>query len=191
MKIAPENIFPGARIKLGDTYFYVIKVNAKSFYASTKTYQEFIEGYNTRLKGVTFTAYCKQNDIKSYKYSEPFEIEESEFSRKRLAIENSKKTYEIDKHEKTVIMDHISYLKKKKKQVKLSPIFSYGKKKIFFLEENGNNYLANIEGDYVLFSLDTDEWIKISTVYDFKEKFDHIPWEKLSTFAFTNVEMTA
>ena len=29
MKIAPENIFPGARIKLGEEVYYVIKVNAK------------------------------------------------------------------------------------------------------------------------------------------------------------------
>jgi hypothetical protein len=48
---------------------------------------------------------------------------------------------------------------------------------------------VNINGEYVLFSLETDEWIKISTVYDFSDKFDHVPWEKLSEFA--NAEMIA
>ena len=67
MKIAPENIFPGARIRLGEQYFFVIKVNAKSFYASTESYQKFVEGFYKKPKGMTFTAYCKQNDIKSYK----------------------------------------------------------------------------------------------------------------------------
>ena len=187
MKVAPENIFPGARIRLGEQTFYVIKVNAKSFYASTITYQEFLESYNKRLKGTTFTAYCKQNDIKSYSYSENFEIEENEFSRKMLAVENTKNTYELERYEKAAIIEHISYLRKKKIKVSLSPIFDLDKKCVFFLEEKENSFLANIEGDYVLFSLDTDEWIKISTVFDFKEKFDHVPWEKLSVFASTEM----
>ena len=95
MKVAPENIFPGARIKLGEEIYYVIKVNAKSFYASKMTYQEFLDGYNKKLKSVTFTAYCKQNDVKSHKYTEPFEIEENEFSRKIVAVENNKNVYAI------------------------------------------------------------------------------------------------
>jgi len=189
MKIAPENIFPGARIKLGEEVYYVIKVNAKSFYASKMTYQEFLDGYNKKLKGVTFTAYCKQNNVKSYKYTEPFEIEENEFSRKMVAVENSKNVYALQNFEKTAITEHIKFLRKKKKNVRLSPIFLIGNKKVFFLEEREDNFLVNMDGDYVMFSLETDEWIKISTVYDFKEKYDHVPWEKLSVFA--NAEMIA
>ena len=189
MKVAPENIFPGARIKLGEEIYYVIKVNAKSFYASKMTYQEFLDGYNKKLKSVTFTAYCKQNDVKSHKYTEPFEIEENEFSRKIVAVENNKNVYALQNFEKSAIVEHIKFLRKKGKRIILSPIFSIGNKTLFFLEEKGDNFLVNINGDYVMFSLETDEWIKISTVYDFKEKFDHIPWERLSVFA--NVEMIA
>lgn len=189
MKIAPENIFPGARIRLGEQFFYVIKVNAKSFYASTETYQNFIEGFNKKPKGMTFTAYCKLNDIKSYKYTENFEIEENEFSRKAITVENSKNIYKLEKIEKSLIIERINFLKKKKRKIRLSPIFEAGKKRVFILEEKENSFLANIDDDYVLFSLDTDEWIKISTVYDFKEKFKTVPWEKLSTFA--NAEMIA
>ena len=189
MRVAPENIFPGARIKLGENDYFVIKVNAKSFYASKNTYQEFVEGFNKRLKNVTFTAYCKQHNIKSYKYVEPFEIEENEFNRKAVAVENSKNTYELDKHEKAGIVDYINFLRKKKRSVRLSSLLTIGNKKIFFLEEKNDCFLVNINDDYIMFSLETDEWIKISTVYDFKEKFDHIPWEKLSVFA--SAEMTA
>ena len=63
MRVAPENIFPGARIRLGEKIFYVIKVNSKSFYASKLTYLNYIEKYNSRAKGVTFSAFCKANDI--------------------------------------------------------------------------------------------------------------------------------
>lgn len=189
MKVAPENIFPGARIKLGEEILYVIKVNSKSFYASKETYQEFTEGFNRKPKGVTFVAYCKQNNVKSYSYSEGFEIDEGEVGRKIVAVENSKNSYEIEKFEKGFIIERISSLRKKKQSVRLSPMFNIGSKRVFFLEENGNNFLANIDDNYILFSLETDEWIKISTVHDFKEKFDHIPWEKLSTFA--SARMTA
>lgn len=183
MKIAPENIFPGARIKLGEETYFVIKVNAKSFYASKMTYQEFLDKFSKKLKTVTFTAFCKQNDVKSYKYTEPFEIEENEFNRKAVAVENGKNIYKLENYEKSAIIDRITTLRKKRINVRLSPVIMVGNKRVFFLEENGDNFLMNIDCDYVLFSLETDEWIKISTVYDFRDNFDHIPWEKLSKFA--------
>ena len=106
MRVAPENIFPGARIRLGEKIFYVIKVNSKSFYASKLTYLNYIEKYNSRAKGVTFTAFCKANDIKSYKYTESFEIEENEFSRKLIAEQNTNSSYKLEKFEngKTYIL---------------------------------------------------------------------------------------
>lgn len=189
MKVAPENIFPGARIKLGEQTYYVIKVNAKSFYASTDSYQKFLEGFEKKPKGTTFLAFCKQNNVKSYKYTEAFEIEENEFNRKAITVENSKNIYEISQCEKSALKEYIAFLRKKKRPVRLSPLFEYGKRTFYFLEENGNSFLVNINGEYVLFSLETNEWIKISTVYDFSDKFDHVPWEKLSEFA--NAEMIA
>ena len=67
------------------------------------------------------------------------------------------------------------------------PVFQAGNKRVFILEEKENSYLANIDNDYILFCLDTDEWIKIATVYDYNS--DHIPWERLS--CFTNAVKTA
>lgn len=188
MRVAPENIFPGARIRLGEKFYFVIKVNAKSFYASEKTYQEFVDSYNKRLKGTTFTAFCKQNKISSYKYTDSFEIEENEFSRKAVAVENSKNVYDLDRYEKAAIIERIEYLRKKKKQIVLSSVFNFNNKKFFFLKEKEGCYFMNINGDYILCSLETDEWIKISTVYDYKEK--QIPWERLSVFA-SKAEMIA
>jgi len=177
MKVTPDNIFAGAKIRLGDEIYFVIKVNAKSFYASKKTYQEFLEGYSS-MKDTTFTAYCKAKDIKQHKYSEPFEIEENEFSRKLIATENSKRSYKLERVEKNEIVKHIALLKKKKKPIVLSPTFTLGKKRIFFLKENGSSYLANIDSDYVLFDINTDEWLKISTVFDYN--YEEVPWERLS-----------
>lgn len=187
MRVAPENIFPGARIRLGEKIFYVIKVNSKSFYASKLTYLNYIEKYNSRAKGVTFTAFCKVNDIKSYKYTESFEIEENEFSRKLIAEQNTNSSYKLEKFEKNFIIEAINYRKKKKKPIRLMPVFQAGNKRVFILEEKENSYLANIDNDYILFCLDTDEWIKIATVYDYNS--DHIPWERLS--CFTNAVKTA
>lgn len=189
MRVAPENIFPGARIRLGEENYFVIKVNAKSFYASKITYLEFVEKYNSRAKGVTFTAFCKANNIKSYKYTEPFEIEENEFSRKLIAKQNAETSYKLEKFEKNFIIEAINYRKKKKRPVKLMPVFQAGNKRVFVLEEKENSYLANIDNDYVLFCLDTDEWIKISTAYDYHDKYKQIPWERLSSF--TNAVKTA
>ena len=180
MRVAPDNIFPGARITLKGEQWFVVKVNAKSFYASTSSYQEFVEGYARRLKGTTFTAYCKQNGIRMCKYSDEFEIEENEFSRRMIAEQNQKSSYHLEAYEKKAITDRITQLKGK---VVLSSIFLAGKKKVFFLSEREGSYLANIDGDYILFSPQQDEWIKIATVYDFKEKFDHTPWERLSVNA--------
>ena len=41
MKVAPENIFPGARIKSGEITLTVVKVNQNTFYASEMNYAEF------------------------------------------------------------------------------------------------------------------------------------------------------
>lgn len=182
MRVAPENIFPGARIALNGEQWFVVKVNAKTFYASTKTYQEFVEAYSKRLKGTTFTAYCKQNGIRTCKYSEEFEIDEAESSRRTIAEQNQKLSYRIEAYEKKAITDRIAQLKG---NVVLSPLFLAGKKLVFFLSEKDGSYLANIDNDYVLFSPQYNEWIKIATVDDFKEKFDHIPWEQLSANAKT------
>ena len=182
MKVAPENIYPGAKIKLGEEIYYVVKVNAKSFYATTKTYQEYLDLFNIRIKGTTFVQFCKQQDIKQRKYTDGFEIEESEYAKKATLLENSRKGYNLGKVEKTAIKKYIEKLTKKNKPVVLSSLLTVGDKKVYFLKENQNCYLANINGDYILFSPESDEWIKISTVYDFDQLFDHIPWEKLSKF---------
>ena len=182
MKVTPDNIFAGAKIKLKDETLYVVKVNAKSFYATSKTYQEYLDLFNARTKGTTFVQFCKQQNIKQRKYTEDYEIEESEYAKKATLLENSKKSYSLGKAEKTAIKKHIAKFQKKNKQLALSPLFTIGDKKIFFLEENQNCYLTNINGDYVLISPESDEWVKISTVYDFEQLYDHTPWEKLSVF---------
>ena len=189
MKVSPENIFPGAKVKLGSEDFTIIKVNAKSFYATTMSMAEFQKKWNNR-KGLTFTNFCKVNEIKSYKYNEPFEIEENEFNRKDLAEANSSHEYKFGDVEKKVFTEMVDFFKKKKRSIKLFQ-FEVGKNLIRVLEVNGNSYLLNYNNDYVLYSFDTNECIKISTVYDFKDKYKEVPWEKLSCFASKQTAITA
>lgn len=182
MQVAPELIFPGAKIRFGEADYTVIKVNAKSFYATTMSFLDFTERWNLRIKGTTFISFCKNNDIKMYHYTDGFEIEETEFNRKKIAEANLKADYSLDQKLKETIIEKINLFKRKKRSVRLLQ-FDFLNKRVRFLEENGNNYLMNINNDYVLISFDTYECIKISTVYDFQDKYDHIPWEKLSAFA--------
>lgn len=183
MKIAPDNIFVGARLKLGNDNFTVVKVNTKSFYATTMTFAEYKEKWDSRLKGTTFLNFCKIYEIKQYKYTEPFEIGEGEIGRKKVAENNSKDEYKISKQDKAQLLEAIRYLKKKNGKVRLSSQLAlYNIKRVYFLEERDDCYLANMDGDYIMFSISTDEWIKISTAYDFLDKYDHIPWELLSCF---------
>lgn len=188
MKVAPEYIFPGARVKLGEEDYFIIKVNAKSFYATTMNFSEYTELFNKRAKGTTFTAFCKAHGINQYKYSDGFEIEETAFNKQDIAETDN--SYKLEKIEKDIIIGRISDLRKRKKSIKFSSLFEVNKKRVFFLEENGNNFLANINNDYVLFSIDTDKWIKISTVYDYSDKYKSIPWEKLEELT-EKVEVTA
>lgn len=182
MKIAPDNIFPGARIKSGDTVLTVIKVNQKTFYASEMGYSDFLERFNSRPKGITFTAFCKAYDIKSYTYSEKFEIEDGEVRRRVVANENAKENYKLESWERADIISMVKYFETKGRSLRLFQFESRGKT-IRFLEQKEKCFMLNINDDYVLLSLDTDECIKISTVYDYREKYSQVPWEKLSVFA--------
>lgn len=183
MRIAPDNIFPGARVKLDGNNYTVIKVNAKSFYATTMSFAEYKDKWDNRLRGTTFLKFCEINEISQYKYSDAFDIEENEFNRKELAETNAKIEYKINKADKAEIIEWISLQKKKRGRVVLSPQISVSSiKSVFFLEEKDDCYLVNMDHDYVLCSPLTDEWIKISTVYDFRTKYDHVPWELLSCF---------
>ena len=190
MKVAPENIFPGARIKSTDKTFTVIKVNQKTFYATEMSYAEFQEAWNKKPKGTTFTAFCKAYGILSYKFTDNFEIEETEVDRKIVAEINSKENYKLESWEKKDIIDSIEYMKKRNRSIRLYQ-FESRKKLIRFLEEKENSYLLNIDGDYILLSLDTDECIKIATVYDYCDKFREVPWNRLSCFSKTVEQVSA
>lgn len=187
MRVAPENIFSGARIRLGNTDYTVIKVNAKSFYCTEMSYADFMDKWNNKAKGVTFTSLCKYYDIKSHKYTENFEIELNEFGRKQVALENNDKSYKLKEWEMKDLLDTINSFKKKKRDIRLCQ-FESRKSLIRILEVNGNSFLLNINNDYVLLSLDTGECIKISTVYDFRERYDHIPWELLSEYSQQKIQ---
>lgn len=182
MKLTNENAFVGAKVTYNGKQMTVIKVNAKSFYATEMTLSEFNEKYDNRLVGATFVAFCKSMDIFSYKYSDNFEIDEKEISRKKIAEINAKQSaYTINSIERKGIENTIKDFAKKKRNLKLYQ-FTPQKRLIRFLEiRDENNFLLNIDNDYVLYSIETQESIKISTVYDYNYK--EVPWYKLSIYA--------
>ena len=181
MKVTPENIFPGAKVSLGIKPMTVIKVNAKSFYCTEMSFSEYNDKLSRKLSGTTFLQFCKANDIKSYKYTDDFHIAEEEASRKDVIDNTSKQSiYKLGRAEKMAITSLVKDYNKKKRSVRLIQI-QVGNNLVRFLEVKENSFLLNIEGDYVLYSLDTDEAIKIATVYDYNYK--QIPWGKLSCFS--------
>lgn len=176
MHVTNENIFVGARISQQDKTFSVIKVNAKSFYATSMSYDEYLDKWDSKFKGVTFKEFCKVWEINSYKYTDSFEITEDELKRKNTVSSSS--SYKLDYRVKRTIETEITNRKKRRKRVRFLQ-FESGSKTIRVIEENGNNYLLNIDNDYVLFSLDTKDCIKLCSVFEYNE--EKIPWEKLQT----------
>ena len=50
--------------------------------------------------------------------------------------------------------------------------------KVYLIDDNRLLYTDGKES----FEYKNNEWLKISTVYDYNEKYDHTPWELLSNF---------
>ena len=190
MRVTPDNIFPGAKITFGGEEFTVIKVNAKSFYCSKMSLIEFNEKFSRRFPGTTFVEFCKKNGVDSRKYTENFEIEENEFSRKLVAEKNIDKGYKFDKAEILAINDFIAFYKKKKKSLWLNQLMAVNKL-VRFIEIKENRYLLNVDKNYVLADFELNEFVKISTVFDYRDKYKEVPWEKLSYFAAKEEVMTA
>ena len=89
MLLTPENAFLGAKIKKDKEELYVIKVNAKSFYAAPIPYEEFLKDYqNQTWHKETFINYCKRLKYQQCKYGE-YEITEDEAKKKLFAPSKS------------------------------------------------------------------------------------------------------
>lgn len=184
IQVSPENIFPGAKIKMGLKPLTVIKVNAKSFYAAEMSFSDYTEKFATRFPGTTFKEFCKKNNILTCKYTSDFRIEETEILRKEVAVKNTKKSkYNLDKAIKLAISQIVNDFTKKKRSLSLLQI-SVGNSFVRFIEiRDGNSFLLNIDKTYVLYSMKTDECVKLCSVYDYNYKC--IPWEKLSCYSVT------
>lgn len=79
IKLTAENAFVGAKIKLKDEEFLVVKVNAKSLYI-TKTF-DFLEKWEVRPKGTKWKDFCNRYDAFMVKYGD-YTITEEEVKRK-------------------------------------------------------------------------------------------------------------
>ena len=181
MKVSPENIFPGAKIKMGLKDLTVIKVNAKSFYATEMSFSDYSEKYNSKLPGTTFKKFCEANNIQMCKYTDEYRIDETETARKETAIANKVSKYNLGKAEKLLISQLVKYFEKNKRSLWLFQTV-VGNSLIRFIEiRDKTNFFLNINNNYVFYSMETDECVKLCSVYDYN--YDHVPWEKLSCYA--------
>lgn len=79
IKLTAENAFIEAQIFKGKKIFYIVKVNAKSFYASEE--EDFLFKWKNRAKGITWKNFCLGHKTKACKY-EDFTIEKEEADKK-------------------------------------------------------------------------------------------------------------
>lgn len=181
MDVTCENVYIGARIsdKEGNQ-LTVVKVNQKSFYATRYTYDEYLEKWDCKSKGVTFKEFCKVWEVGSYKYSSDFQITEEEVSRKEKCVANAANAYKVDYKVKRALSTQINAFRKAKKKLRFLQV-DVGKDTVRIIEENGDNFFLNINNDYVLYSHNTGEYVKVSSVFDYNEK--EIPWGRLSQVA--------
>jgi hypothetical protein len=94
IKLTAENAFVDAVVHKGKEKFFVVKMNAKTFYATTE--ENFLFKWKVRVKGITWKNFCDGHHAKSYKY-EGFEIDDEEAAKKER-VEAQKEVQSSQKH---------------------------------------------------------------------------------------------
>ena len=180
MKVAAENIFVGAMVTKNKENYLVVKVNAKSFYAAKNlTMEEYTFALNSKVKGTTFKDFCKSHNIEMLHYTDNFEIEDTEAAKKTVveaAKVSAKSESLLDRAEKMVLTDLI-----KKKKLRTLQNISVGNKVMRVMENRDNDkLLLNLDSNYILYNRSLDATYKVCSVYDWGDKVNEIPWEKIT-----------
>lgn len=182
MKASADNVFVGATLTKDNEKFLAVKVNAKSMYvAKGITLDEYNRRYSLKAKGVTFKDFCKANNIEMVKF-DGFEIEENEAAKKTI-VEESKAsaksvTSAFGKAEKMVLTELLKY----NKLQRLATI-GVGDNVMRVMENkdnDGNRFLLNVNGDYILYNRELDSSYFVCKVYDYKAGETEFPWEKIT-----------
>lgn len=182
MKTSADNVFVGATLTKNNEKFLVVKVNAKSMYVIKGiTFDEYNRRYSLKTKEVTFKDFCKTNNVKMVKFDD-FEIEESEAAKKTI-IEEAKAsaknvTSAFGKAEKMVLTELLKY----NKLQKLATI-GVGDTIMRVVENkdnDGNRFLLNVNGDYILYNKELDSSYFVCKVYDYTVGETKFPWEKIT-----------
>lgn len=179
MKASADNVFIGATVTKDNVNYLVVKVNAKSMYvAQGWSLEQYNAAFAMKSKEVTFKDFCEKNKIEMVKYSD-YEIAQEE-SAKKTVIEESKKavnaTSALGKAEKMVLTDLLKY-----KRLHRFQNIQVGDTIMRVLENQDNDrFLLNVNDDYILYNRSLDVSCKISTVYDYEEKYKEVPWEKIT-----------
>lgn len=181
MTVSADNIFVGATVSKDKKKYLVIKVNAKSFYAAENlTFDQWNTMWENRFKGTTFKALCESHHYLMYKYSDKFEVEESE-SKKKTLVESvkvaSKKTSSgLTKLDKEALKDLLRF-----KRLHNYQNIQVGNNTMRVLANQDNQkFLLNLNDDYVLYNNALDLDMKIGNVYETKLTMDTIPWNKIT-----------
>lgn len=184
MKVTNDNIFPGAVIKSpkGDS-LVVYKVNGTTFYAGAYSFQDYGDMLAVKMKAMTYAKFCSSKKIKHCKYTDSYEIDEAEASRKEVMTANTKasKRKPIGKAGILALNAFLSTCDKAKKSPVLRPL-EVGEKTYRIMAQNSEANLVSVDGDYVLYDVSNGEMVDLGSVLDIKFTEKDIPWWKLSRF---------
>jgi len=177
MKLNKENAYVGAEVKKGNDKFYILKVNDKSFYASTLS--DVVKKWENRLKGVTFKNFIAGNSCKKYDY-EGFQIDEKIAEKKEIVEKKQERKSKIKRflkrEEERFLIDTIK--KFERDNPARHPIEVSNKTVIYPIVFNKNNrqILFRKEMEYIIYSADIDEYKKWGNHGEIEAKEKNIPW---------------
>lgn len=176
-----ENVFPSAKIYQGkstDTHFYVYKVNSKSMYIGTETYEEIMRRWESRIKGHTWKKLMDSVKAKMVKYDD-FYITEDESERKKTfnkikEVKEGQKRY-LNRTGENLVSKIYENKFLKGKNYKF-PIETNGHKVVMVVANNERNVLLNIDGELIFF--DIDKGIYIPYVKSLHKNGKELIWPK-------------
>ena len=157
--------------------YFVYKINAKTFYAGEMSYDQFISRFKVSQKGTTFKEFAAGVKAKSFSY-EGFSISEAEVERgKKVGIkkEPKKEKKMLSTRGESAIRDAYILRYKKGKGCKY-PMYDGTMEFHIVAAHPENKVLLNVEGQYVLYGLESKKFFVVEDVCSGKLTMATIPW---------------
>lgn len=180
VKASAENVFVGAVVSKGEEKYLVIKVNSKSMYiAKDITLEDYNRIWDMRPKGETFKTFCEKHGYEMVKY-DAYQVEENEAAKKNVIEETKKASNDASsvfgKTEKAILTELLKY----KKLHRLANIDTGNGVMRVLERKDDDKFFINVNKEYVLYNRTLDAVCDICSVFDYHEKYETVPWEKIT-----------